>query len=84
MTQFVALRARIHSYLRDAGRKAKDTKQWIRHNWSGFLMPPHLLTNFEIQKYYQKAPKLHSVYSRNNLPKIKDGGYLIILVSINQ
>ena len=37
-------------------------------------MPPHLLTNFEIQKCYQNEPRFNGVYSRNNLPKtIKDG-----------
>ena len=36
-------------------------------------MPPHPLTDFEIQKYYQNEPKFNNVYSRNNLPKIKDG-----------
>ena len=33
-------------------------------------MPPHPLTNFEIQKYYQKEPKFNDAYSRNNFPKI--------------
>ena len=42
-------------------------------------MPPHPLTNFEIQKYYQNEPKLNGVYSRNNLSKIKDGIYIINL-----
>ena len=42
-------------------------------------MPPHPLTNFEIQKYYQNEPKFNGVYSRNNLPKIKDGVYVINL-----
>ena len=42
-------------------------------------MPPHLLTNFEIEKYYQKKLKFNGVYSRNNLPKIKDGVYVINL-----
>ena len=36
-------------------------------------MPPHPLTNFETQKYYQKELKFNDVYSRNNLPKIKVG-----------
>ena len=36
-------------------------------------MPPHHLTNFEMQIYYQNEPKFNGVYSRNNLPKIKDG-----------
>ena len=42
-------------------------------------MPPYPLTNFEIQKYYQNEPKFNDVYSRNNLPKIKDGTYVINL-----
>ena len=43
-------------------------------------MPPHPLTNFEIQKYYQNEPKFNGVYSRDNLPdKIKDGAYIINL-----
>ena len=32
-------------------------------------MPPHPLTNFEIQKYYQNEPRFNGVYSRDNLPK---------------
>ena len=40
-------------------------------------MPPHPLTNFEIQKYYQNEPKFNGVYFRNNLSKIKDGAYII-------
>ena len=35
-------------------------------------MPPHPLTNFEIQKYYQNEHKFDCVHLRNNLPKIKD------------
>ena len=42
-------------------------------------MPPYPLTNFEIQKYYQTEPKFNGVYLRNNLPKIKDGTYVINL-----
>ena len=46
----------------------------------GFLIPPHPLTNFEIQRYYQNEPKFNAFYSRNNLPeKIKDGTYVINL-----
>ena len=36
-------------------------------------MPPHPLANFETQKYYENEPKFNSVYSRNNLSKLKDG-----------
>ena len=39
----------------------------------------HPLTNFEIQKYYQNEPRFNGVYSRDNLPKIKDGAYVINL-----
>ena len=46
----------------------------------GFLMPPHLLTNFKIQKYYKNEPRFNGVFSRNNLPKkINDGAYVINL-----
>ena len=44
----------------------------------GFLMPLHLLTNFEIQKYFKDGPRFNGVFSRNNLTKkIKDGPYVI-------
>ena len=46
----------------------------------GFLMPPHPLTNFEIQRCYQNVPRSNGVFSINNLPKtIKDGEYVINL-----
>ena len=43
-------------------------------------MPPHPLTNFEIQKYYKNESRFNGVYSRDNLRnKIKDGAYIINL-----
>ena len=42
----------------------------------GFLMPPHPLTNSEIQKSYQNEPRFNGVHSRDNLQKIKDGTYI--------
>ena len=30
-----------------------------------------------LQKYYQNEPKFNGAYSRNNLPKIKDGAYVV-------
>ena len=39
-------------------------------------MPPHRLTNFEIQTYYQNEPRFNGVYSRDNLTEIKDGVYI--------
>ena len=49
-----------------------STKNWL-------LMLPHLLTNFQIQKYDQNEPRFNGVYFRDNLPKIKDGAYVINL-----
>ena len=40
-------------------------------------MPPHPLTNFEMQKYYKNEPEYNGVYPRNNLSKIKSGTYAI-------
>ena len=42
-------------------------------------MSPHPLTNFKIKKYYQNEPRFNGVYSRDNLPKIEDGTYVINL-----
>ena len=44
----------------------------------GFLIRPHPLTNFEIQKHYENESRFNGVFSRDNLPKkIKDGAYVI-------
>ena len=43
------------------------------------LIPPHVLTNFEMQKCYKNEPRFNGTYSRNNLPKIKDGSFVINL-----
>ena len=47
-------------------------------------MSPHPLTNFEVQKYHNYAhqsskneTRFNGVYSRDNLPEIKDGAYVI-------
>ena len=51
----------------------------------GFLMPPHPLTNAEIQKYYENESRFNGVFSRDNLQKkiiiikIKEGAYVINL-----
>ena len=47
-------------------------------------MPPHPLTNFEMQKYYQSEPRFKGSYSRDNLPKCnsvetKDEVYIVNL-----
>ena len=43
----------------------------------GFLIPPHPLSNLEIQKCYQNEPRFNGVFSRDNIrKKIKDGAYV--------
>ena len=41
--------------------------------------PPHPLTNFETQEYYQNEPRFNGVFSRDNLSNIKNGAYVINL-----
>ena len=43
------------------------------------MILPHPLTNFEIQKYYQNESIFNEVYSRDNLPRIKEVAYAINL-----
>ena len=40
-------------------------------------MLPHPVTNFEIQKHYQNESRFNGLYSRDNIPTIKDGVYPI-------
>ena len=45
-----------------------------------FLIQPHPLTNFEIQKCYKNEPRFNCVFLRNKLTKkIKEGAYIINL-----
>ena len=41
----------------------------VEKKQNGVLMPPHPLSNFEIQKYNQNEPRFNGVYSTDNLPK---------------
>ena len=44
------------------------------------MIPPHPLTNFEIQAYYQNEPRFNGVLNRDKLPNIiKNGAYVINL-----
>ena len=45
-------------------------------------MTPHLLINFERQKYYENEPKFNGVYSRNNLFGLLIIGLLYMLMLI--
>ena len=53
-------------------KRKRDCKSWL---WKrlGFLMPPHPIANFEIQKYYQNEARFNGVNSKNNLPKKNKG-----------
>ena len=43
-------------------------------------LPPHPLTNFEIQEYYQNEPRFNGGFSRDNLGSaVKNGAYVINL-----
>ena len=42
-------------------------------------MSPHILSNFEIKKYYQNEPRFNGIYSRDHLTEIRDGAYVINL-----
>ena len=43
-------------------------------------LPPHPLTNVEIQEYYQNEPRFNGVFNRDNLPNsIKNVAYVINL-----
>ena len=43
-------------------------------------LPPHHLTNFEIQEYYQNEPRFNGVFSRDNLGSaVKTGAYVFNL-----
>ena len=44
------------------------------------LIPPHPLTNIEIQAYYQNEPRFNGVFIRDNPSNIiKNGAYVINL-----
>ena len=42
-------------------------------------MPPHSLTNLKIIEYFKNEPRFDGVYSRDNLPRLKKGAYIINL-----
>ena len=57
-------------------KKEKECLELVTDLW--FLIPPHPLTNFKIQRYYENEPSFRRVYSRDSFPKIiKDGAYVI-------
>ena len=52
-------------------------KGMLRASYGSSIIPPHLLTNYEMQKYYQNEPRFNGGYTRDNLPKrMKDGAFI--------
>ena len=48
-------------------------------------LPPHPLTNFEIQLYYQNEPRFNGVFSRYNLPNnIKNSAYGAYVINLDE
>ena len=57
----------------------KEEKGIVRAGYGSkidFLIPPHPLTNFEIEEYYQNEPRFNGVSSRDNFPKKINYGVL--------
>ena len=44
-----------------------------------FLFPLHPLSNIAITSYLNDEPRFNGVFSRDNLPRIKGGAYVINL-----
>ena len=70
------LGASLLGNLLTGGRLIRAGEATIRTD-ENVLMPPHPLTNFEMQKHYEHDPKFNGVYSRNNLFKINKGVYIV-------
>ena len=55
-------------------KRNKKGKEIVRVGYGNkivniFSMPPHPLTNVEIQNFYQNEPRFNGIFSRDNLPK---------------
>ena len=60
-----------------AGKGIKRSGKWVI--WIKFLVLFYPLSNIEITKSFNYKPRFNSVYSKNNLPRIKDRVYVINL-----
>ena len=80
---WISLRYQVHQLLfcsktcQQVSGLLKLPKEQLDQN--RVLILPHPLTDFEIQKYCHNGPKFKRVYSKNDLPKIKNGPYTINL-----
>ena len=69
---------RSYSVRKFIKRKKNCKSCFWKQKRTGFLIPSHPLTNFEIQKYYQNKPRFNGFFPRDSLPKkIKDRTYVI-------
>ena len=60
-------------------KSSRNCKIWLWLSFFellGFLILPHPLNNFEIQRYYQNESRFNRVFSRDNLSKIRGGAYV--------
>ena len=60
-----------------SGRKVRSARRAYINK--AFFNPLNPLNNIEITNYFNDEPIFNGVFSRNNLPRIKDGGYVINL-----
>ena len=71
--------------MKELQEQEKELLKLAKRSSLKILIPPHPLTNFEIQMYYQNESRFNGVFSRDNLPdrssadKIKNGAYIINL-----
>ena len=54
----------------------EETEEQEEDIWIKLLVLPHSLNNIEITIYFTCEPRFNSNFSRNNLPRIKDGAYV--------
>ena len=71
---FISATSDFFSTKRYKWKRSKKSWKWIYKE--KFLVPLHPLSNTEITKYLNCQPRLNDVFSRGNLPKIKDGTYV--------
>ena len=61
------------------GLSGRGVRRAGKGHMDKFLVPLHPLNNMKIANYFKYEPRFNGVSSRNNLPRIKDGAYVINL-----
>ena len=57
----------------------EELEEQEEDTWKNFLVLLHPLNNVKITNYFNYESRFNGVFSRNNLPRIKDGAYIIKL-----